>query len=42
MSEFKGASREQVEKLYQESLALNRALRQQVAEQRSMIQLLQE
>ena len=42
MSEFKGASREQVEQLYQESLALNQALRQQVAEQRSMIQLLQE
>ncbi len=42
MSEFKGASREQVEQLYQESLALNQALRQQVAKQRSMIQLLQE
>ncbi len=42
MSEFKGASREQLEKLYRESLALNRALRQQVAEQQAMIQLLQE
>ena len=42
MSEFKGASREQLEQLYRESLALNRALRQQVAEQQAMIQLLQE
>ena len=42
MSEFKGASREQLEQLYRESLALNRALRQQVAEQQAMVQLLQE
>ncbi len=42
MSEFKGASREQLEQLYRESLALNRALRQQVAEQQAMIQLLQQ
>ncbi len=42
MSESMGASREQLEQLYRESLALNRALRQQVAEQHAMIQLLQE
>ena len=42
MGEFKGASREQLEQKYRESLALNRALHQQVSEQQAMIQLLQE
>ncbi len=42
MSESMVASRDQLEQLYQESLALNRALRQQVAEQQAMLRVLQE